>query len=199
MALEMARLILTRSPLQFTDQTEGQGAVIWNVDTSQVWESVLKQLLDSMDSASPLSDFKKEPALPPWVGLQKKEIDLVARTSSSMYVLDAKYKEKRSPSAAEQYQVFAYSLLAEDLRDKIRCGLLYATRGELTPLGETRKRSAGDDKEVDLIALAVPFPQRSALHNHESWQSWVRAQSSALGAFLLVEEDRPSRVVPRAT
>jgi 5-methylcytosine-specific restriction endonuclease McrBC regulatory subunit McrC len=141
-ALNMARMLLQKLPLKFTGQEDGQGAIIWYVDTSKVWEEILKQILTSSEQFKDIQISEQEEIKAPWEGLAKKNADLICRNISESaskvtYVLDAKYKDRSeskeppAPSASEQYQIFAYSHLVENVEDKVRCGLLYATSNNL--------------------------------------------------------------------
>ncbi|HCH63305.1 MAG TPA: hypothetical protein DFR83_10900 [Deltaproteobacteria bacterium] len=178
-ALHMARLLLQRLPLDFTAETEGQGALVWNVDTSKVWEGTLQQLLERGRG------WEVKPqatAPPPWKGLNAKKPDLLATHGRVFYILDAKYKDRtdgaHTPSASEQYQVFAYSHLAQgrEATHHTRGGLPYATRNTTltSSHGSTPwKRNPGPSATVDLVALAVPFPMPEKLRSDSDWTSWL--------------------------
>jgi len=188
-ALHMAKLLLQRLPLDFTAERQGQGALVWNVDTSKVWEGTLQQMLES-DASWKANAQHRVPA--PWAGLSAKKPDLVVHTKEATYILDAKYKDRSTgsltPPAGEQYQVFAYSHLAQREGKKTRCGLLYATCIESTPLrqaGAWARNPGAAERSVDLVAVGVPFPRPQQVESDLSWRAWVAKLGKELRTTLL--------------
>ena len=176
-ALRMARMLLQRNPLDFTSEVQGQGALVWQVDTSKVWEGTLQQLLGAGKDGWPAQEQKGVPA--PWGSLYPKNPDLLVRRDHCTYILDAKYKDRSgkapTPSAAEQYQIFAYSHLVEDQKPRVRCGLLYATSGNTVQCSTDWTRNP-ERTTVDLLAIAVPFPgstHTACLTDDQSWIDWL--------------------------
>ena len=82
-----------------------------------------------------------------------------------------------------------YSYLAENLRNSIRCGLIYSTKSDFKALGHWQ-RNVDDDQEVDLISLAVPFPQSKCLNSEVTWRQWIDEISTQLEPHLLLSNDR---------
>jgi hypothetical protein len=204
-ALHMARLILQDRPLEFTGQHDGAGALVWSVDTSKVWEGILRQMLARPHRAL----VKQGDLVQPWNGVSDRppQPDFRFTEPGRRWILDAKYKLREDvalqPTRDEKHQIFLYSHLpAEDERAAATpalCCLLYAhgpsvgTAGKDGPSASSDPILTGglwqraplwpsppDAPPVHLATFAVPFPQPEAWR--EAAQSEVGPSNSPLAS-----------------
>jgi len=120
-ALDMAKLLLQRLPLDLTSHTRGHGGLVWVVQTPKVWEGILEQALRARGwNPSPQ---KSVPRPSKELG-EESNVDLFAERDGVAYVLDAKYK-LGTPSKADQYQLFTYSHLVATDHTTRRAALVY--------------------------------------------------------------------------
>jgi len=178
LALRMARILLRQEPVDPHSHTEGEGALLWSVDTSKVWEGVIAQMLQAGGLGGELQ--KQMNLARPWDGLgggRPPHADLVTEHSDAelhrtRVILDAKYKlhdaSGQKPTMAEQYQLFAYCHLRpqKGLTDwppgGILAGLVYPAPEQTTPMPSVWKQrvSWGDrPRSGGLAALVGAVPE----------------------------------------
>lgn len=203
-ALHMARLLLEDQPLDFTGQKTGRGALIWSVDTSELWENVLHQMLSHTPD---IVVHEQQSLKPPWLGMAKKKPDLVFTRDARRWVLDAKYKDREKPPAPdrdEQYQLYVYSHLPPAQGEQpwpergLASGLIYASPQHTAvqhskvwprePLWSVPTASGMNKPTVFLATFTVPFPGDSQLESDASWRSWIAEQGEALEKSLTAVE-----------
>ncbi len=190
-ALDMARLLLQRLPLELTDHTRGQSGLVWVVQTPKVWEGILEQAL----RARGWEPHPQQPVPSPWVGLGGgSNVDLFVEREGVAYVLDAKYKLGK-PGKADQYQIFAYSHLVSTAHATRRAALLYPlppSRGDegsappAPPRTYARARSTdpgAPSGDVTLTIAHVPFPAPETL-TAQAWPAYLERTGGALTSAL---------------
>ena len=107
------QIIRNESEKQKEEQSE-KDSPWWHITapSSKLWELLLQKSLDSNP------EYKVETQAPlegPWEGAGQKNIDLCIQSlsgkNSGMFLVDAKYSERRStPSSGYQYQQFFYAV-----------------------------------------------------------------------------------------
>jgi hypothetical protein len=187
-AFSLASLVLQHDAGISTTSSHS-GAAEFFVDTSRAWECILREVLQRA-RVSDLMDLNRSGESPltvsrPWsqmsVAERSPRPDLLFRTDEGWWVIDAKYKRLNggSPSADDQYQLFAYSHLADPVI--ARLGLIYpqVTRGS------TRNgpylRSAQPDCSLWVEQLQFPTPSQVAT----SWRDYLDETANLVATDLL--------------
>ena len=176
-ALDLARHLLKEDDGLSSDAGESS-AFEMRLDTSRVWERVLIDLLE-MAQVSKLIDLNSQGPIPikfmrPWNGLgniiDSPRPDIIFQVSDKWWIFDAKYRRNNSgvPEMSEQYQMFAYSHLIENLNIK-ELALVYPTKSQSRkPLGPYGRN---DSNDIRLSIGYVPFPSVHDLFS--SWENYL--------------------------
>jgi 5-methylcytosine-specific restriction endonuclease McrBC regulatory subunit McrC len=176
-ALCLARHLLKEDDGLNSDAGESS-AFEMRLDTSRVWERVLIDLLE-MAQVSKLIDLNSQGPIPikfmrPWSGLgniiDSPRPDIIFQVSDKWWIFDAKYRRNNSgvPEMSEQYQMFAYSHLIENLNIR-DLALVYPTKSQSRkPLGPYARN---DSNDVQLSIGYIPFPSVHDLFS--SWETYL--------------------------
>lgn len=165
--LRDCRVLLTHTPPAPAegDRTDAPDFVMW-FDTARLWEMLLlRGLWEGERAARRGSDVPKDEKenWRPWLGLSQKVPDLIV--DDRRIVVDAKYRDcPRSPSSAEQYQMFAYSHIVGDVK---RAVLAYPANGACNARSWRRH-----DENVTLTAAELPFPSKEECLSDEAWRGY---------------------------
>ena len=138
-AVNLSKILLCNKPVLLESTVSGTGGHMWLVNTAKVWESILAQAIRTQDLSN--DDIVKThvKTKQSWTGRGgQPDADLVAKTNDCLYIFDAKYKisgrDNKSPTKAEEYQMFAYSHLLPAKKSSLRAniegihlGLVYPT------------------------------------------------------------------------
>jgi hypothetical protein len=180
--LDLARRILRAESVETGEATQEGSMTVWTVDTPKVWESILEQAFEAAGSGTEVSRPKMPP---PWIGLgEKRQVDLTVRVDKQTYLVDAKYKlGTPGSSTADQYQLFAYSLLH---------GVNYSKGGMLLPFNDEDRPAA--------TALVYPLlvEQGELPKDAEAWAERVRKarpESPFIREFLNTSGEHPKVVL----
>lgn len=176
--LSLARRLLDPRDGLTTTAPNTSAVELW-IDTARAWERVLFEVL-SRTAVHDLTDLNAggQSPLPierPWTNLgsvgDSPRPDLVLRVRDQWWILDAKYRRLTSgrPDMSDQYQMFAYSHLAQV--SPLRClALVYPTRkAKSRPLGPYVRAIQGD---AWLWVQSVRFP--TAFDVQCGWSSYLR-------------------------
>lgn len=179
-ALRLALAILReREPVAGPSGHRDVAAVELSVPTDKLWERVVHEALKRAGFADVL-DPRAQPAgmtEDPWLrmpkGYSRTAPDNVARLSTEVFVVDAKYKTPRenAPSRDDQYQMFAYSHLVRDQGRDVRAAVLVYP-GQSATKSWFRGRD-DSDRPVELYAVQVPFPLPDDLLNASTWSAYL--------------------------
>ena len=188
-ALSLASLVLEPDAGVTTDSS-GSGTTELVIDTSRAWECILRDVLQRA-KVSELVDLNRGDESPlsvarPWSQMSVAERpprpDLLFRTDDGWWVVDAKYKRLNggNPSTDDQYQVFAYSHLAQPLI--ARLGLVYpqAERGSLSRGPYARSIQA--DCSLWVQQLQFPTHQEVVV----GWRNYLDQSAMLISSGLLV-------------
>jgi len=187
-ALQLARAILRDESVRPVASDDGVVAQHWWLNTSKLWECILKQVCERAGWTVTTPDVNATAReWSPWVELgHTKRPDLLLDGPRSVdkpkqrrhVVADAKYKllHNKVLSAGDQYQLFAYSHLA-------RWGVNQPTEAAVLYPGPQKSRSwarAPDGLLLHLIGL--PFPRHDQL-DPGAWEDYIKGSKSHLAAL----------------
>jgi 5-methylcytosine-specific restriction endonuclease McrBC regulatory subunit McrC len=188
-ALRLSLTLLSDQELLATrSQARDFQAVELSVETDKVWEWVVKAALRRtvFDHVLPQGPRQRGWVVDPWVShpLQVSTTtrpDNIAIQSSSIFVVDAKYKIAVTPSRDDQYQMFAYSHLVRGSGRKVQAAVLVYPGHDRT-MQWRRGRDAGTP--VRLFSVYLPFPGPRDLLSHDAWEGYLRGIGSRLESQL---------------
>lgn len=195
--LRQSRAILLRAPPGPEQGQAGDtGAFAWSVDTAEIWEGLLEDSLQSVLSRDDLMATQAGSASEtlgmrcpsPWAGIgqTRKRPDLQLRRGSDRWVIDAKYKLPNSAGLQglgmdDQYQLYAYSLLAHDAR----CTHAAVVRPRLAnvsgwkPTSRVLRTAPGGVPPLELHDIRLPFPSPAASTDDHQWAEALAAMRVA--------------------
>lgn len=184
--LALARQILRSEPPRTGAAAAGGKAVQWWFDTAKLWEQVVEQVVcaagwEVQAQGGAYGDGTK---LVLWEGLGgAKRPDMVAwRTDADgavdSRVIDAKYKivDEDRVTASDQYQIFAYSLLAKvpptPAKPPTGAALVYPRHAH-DKLPQHKFAMRGDASRVLLEILSLQYPTADDVSTASSWKAYV--------------------------
>ena len=187
-ALDLARRILRAESLQTGGQKEPESSWVFKVQTPRVWEMIVRQAIERTNGSRgiTLEQYNMEP---PWEGHgnRGRRADLVHvkikddNSGINAFLFDAKYGSKKKSNIANQYKMFAYSLLQKP--KPIRVFHVYCSPAGTTPavpeeymrtrLNIEDNHSGLSASECRLIDLSVSFPSQEQVGNGEEWRLYV--------------------------
>lgn len=211
--LKLAKQILRTEPPRIAAAGAGSHGLQWWVDTSKLWERVVEAGLNGAGWGIERQggDDDNQNKLDVWVGGlgRAKRPDAVAWHPSSkpdrFAIIDAKYKLGGAVSAADQYQIFCYSLLGKppstssniDFADISGqpcdlVALVYPFDNAATRQSGSYARApivgatSGDQRAV-LCRIPMSFPGPEQL-DLEGWQQYVEQAAQKLDKALSAPE-----------
>lgn len=195
-SLNLSKILLRNKPVFIDDSVSGSGGYMWMVSTATVWESILEQSLETQWKGHIHTHVKNHPS---WDGRgSQPDSDLVAKFDRCLFIFDAKYKmngrNEKTPTKAEEYQMFAYSHLLPAHKNKsflrsdidgIHLGLVYPT---FTPQSypknrytentqNTFRRGSYDhhsDAHCTLSIYYIAFPSTDDVVNLKKWNEKMK-------------------------
>jgi hypothetical protein len=177
-SLALTRQILNREPPKMqSQQTGAMDALVWWVNTDNLWEEILEQGLRTV--ADNLEVKSKGEGLLVWEGIgDRKSPDFVAEIGGKRWVLDAKYKPQTQPEAPDQYQIFAYSHLAKISGQPVNAAaLLFPGTAPAHPQKTYSRYPIEPETDgLSLHLMHLPFPHREEL---PKWSEYVYRLSAA--------------------
>ncbi len=180
--LDLAKRILRAESVETGYATQEGSMTVWTVDTAKVWESILEQAFEAAGNGTSVS---RPTMKPPWIELgNPRQVDLTVTCGEKTYLVDAKYKlGTPGSSTADQYQLFAYSLLH---------GVNYSKDKELLPIN--------DEDRPDAVALVYPVPIKNGdvPNDADDWSKRVKsahAKSPFTREFLNTPGEHPKVVL----
>jgi hypothetical protein len=177
--LDLAKRILRAESVETGYATQEGSMTVWTVDTAKVWEKVLERAFQ----AAGVTVSTQQGMNPPWQGLgAERRPDLTVTHEDKTYLLDAKYKlGTPGSSTADQYQMFAYSLISKVPPDAV--ALVYPSVGEdaVRAYGMPRSRQTTNlpiDPTASFVnpslhLLTAPFPRPETVRNEMSWTTYL--------------------------
>jgi hypothetical protein len=179
--LDLAKRILRAESVETGYATQEGSMTVWTVDTPKVWECILEK---AFGTYAGLKVDNQQGMQPPWKGLGSlRRPDITLQTSDNKTLLvDAKYKlGTPGSSTADQYQMFAYSLINEVRPDAV--ALVYPSVGEesVKAYGLRRARQTTNlpvDPTVSFVTpslhlLSAPFPRPETVRDELSWTTYL--------------------------
>ncbi len=199
--LDLARRILRAESVETGEATQEGSMTVWTVDTPKVWESILEQAFEAAGVAVSTQQGMK----PPWQGLgSERRPDLTVRLPEvGTVIVDAKYKlGTPGSSTADQYQLFAYSLINKVRPDAV--ALVYPlsmTNGDSpndsaywsariashpkSPFTRESLNAPGEHPKVVLHLLQAPFPPPKTVRDEAEWGDYLEGIGAGLVEVLL--------------
>lgn len=194
-----ATILRQRSPRRDSGDGDEGGTLVWVVNTARLWERLVEESLARFIGQRGTVYFKGKKrgqniedlkCQSPWkgVGNKSKDPDLFVALDTVCWVLDAKYKELEGLSGLssdDQYQLFAYSLLAkvgERLPEHaavVRPEFGKASASEAGSHFVKRNFQSNELSSVVLHDIQLPFPARSAAMNDLNWADTQQALDAA--------------------
>jgi len=162
---------------------------VWTVDTSKVWESLLQQALGRIPGVR----VSRHNMRPPWQTLGRaRQVDITLQHSAGTILIDAKYKlHVPGSSTADQYQLFAYSLLHKPAPNAV--AMIYPQMLQADDEPSVRDATSGPllvEKSGDhprapitccdtpaacpLYLLQVGFPTRRMAQSESAWSTYLK-------------------------
>jgi hypothetical protein len=197
--LELARRILRAESVETGEATREGSMTVWTVDTAKVWEKVLERAFQ----AAGVTVSTQQGMNPPWQGLgAERRPDLTVTHEDQTYLLDAKYKlGTPGSSTADQYQMFAYSLINEVRPDAVALvypvpeGVALAKQHGTSFERETTNLEAAGKRATlpKLLLLQAPFPAPSQAQEEGEWQKYLISVGTRL-KIALEQASTPPRV-----
>ena len=198
--LDLARRILRAESVETGEATQEGSMTVWTVDTPKVWESILEQAFRKVDG---VTVDTQQGMQPPWQGLgAERRPDLTVTHENKTYLVDAKYKlGTPGSSTADQYQLFAYSLVQP--QQPAGLALVYPLP-EGAPLAKqhgtsferesTNLETAGKGvSQPTLSLLQAPFPAPGQAQDEGEWQKYLISVGTRL-KIALEQASTPPRV-----
>lgn len=201
--LDLARRILRAESVETGEATQEGSMTVWTVDTAKVWESILEQAFEAAPSEQHRVRVSRPTMPPPWIGLgDKRQVDLTVRLGNDTYLVDAKYKlGTPGSSTADQYQLFAYSLVNAEPPTAV--ALVYPlpmTNGDSpkdsdswsariashpkSPFTRESLNAPGEHPKVVLHLLQAPFASPEVLGNERHWKVYLEGVGKGLAQEL---------------
>jgi hypothetical protein len=187
--LDLAKRILRAESVDTGAADADGGATTWSIEMPALWERVLTQSLNRQ----PDCKATEQAEVPqPWVGMgAARRADIALLHRGQPYLLDAKYKDgSKGASPADQYQIFAYSLLRDPAPRAVALVYPLATSDAVAPkrfARHTPLNTGGPQTAVLLHLLSVPFPSRSELSDDSTWHDYLDRTGAVLVRDLGVE------------
>ena len=198
--LDLAKRILRAESVETGYATQEGSMTVWTVDTPKVWESILEQAFRTVDG---VTVDTQQGMQPPWQGLgAERRPDLTVNHEDKTYLLDAKYKlGTPGSSTADQYQLFAYSLINEVRPDAVALvypvpeGVALAKQHGTSFERETTNLEAAGKRATlpKLLLLQAPFPAPSQAQEEGEWQKYLSSVGTRL-KNALEQASTPPRV-----
>lgn len=174
-AVSLATLVLLPASGVST-RSAGGGSAEFLVETSRSWECILRDALSGV-GVSDLTDLNRGDQSPlslsrPWSSMQVVERqprpDLLFRTAAGWWVMDAKYKRLGAgmPSIEDQYQVFAYSHLAQPVVPSLALAYPQSERGLVRKGPYFRSIEPSCSLWVDQIQFPTPYDVVTRWHEY---------------------------------
>lgn len=217
--LTLAKQILQNEPILPTpNRTLHQDAWCWDVDMSNVWESILVQGFQRCQDVNvthydhwyinrhlPNTVYTKEihaPFTKQKQSNRRPDILLTQQTTTTSinWIVDAKYSYfKQVPKNArrnDQNQMFGYTYLIKDTNKPWghQLALIYTT-DQMYPVNKTNKSQIegawhiGWSSKPFLHQTLVPFPSVQQVDCQQSWHQYINHISTQLHQFLHSEQD----------
>jgi hypothetical protein len=193
--LDLARRILRAESVETGEATQEGSMTVWTVDTAKVWESILEQAFRKVDG---VTVDTQQGMQPPWQGLgAERRPDLTVTHENKTYLVDAKYKlGTPGSSTADQYQLFAYSLINGEPPTAVALVYPSATETCVTAHGKPRVREATNlergqpvqadpPKPVSLHLITAPFPPPETACDEDAWRRFLAGVGAGLVEVLL--------------
>jgi 5-methylcytosine-specific restriction endonuclease McrBC regulatory subunit McrC len=188
-ALQVARAILRDETVRPVASEAGVVAQHWWLDTSKLWEAILRQALG--EQVKQAASDAGAPRKTPWADLgNTKQPDLILELEGGRCVVaDAKYKRlaNASLSAADQYQIFTYSHITWLDQPPTEAWILYPCPPEayLPPQKEDAHarypHAEARTEGFKLWIKPVPFPTRKQL-DPPAWDAYINKAREAIKA-----------------
>ena len=188
--LDLARRILRAESVETGEATQEGSMTVWTVDTPKVWESILEHAFEA--AGVPVST--QQGMNPPWRGLgSKRRPDLTITHKDGTYLLDAKYKLGTPGSnTADQYQLFAYSLVNAEPPTAVALVYPSATETCVTAHGNPRSRQETNlpldpskpHKSPSLHLITARFPGPETARDAQMWRDYLSGVGEGLVGVL---------------
>ena len=182
--LDLARRILRAESVETGEATQEGSMTVWTVDTPKVWEQVLESAFKLVFSAKGRVHVSRPTMPPPWIGLgSERQVDLTVKVDKQTYLVDAKYKlGTPGSSTADQYQLFAYSLINADQPDAVALVYPSATEPGVKEHGIPRPRQetnlplnpSKSHKNPSLHLITARFPGPETARDAEVWGRYLK-------------------------
>jgi hypothetical protein len=187
--LDLAKRILRAESVDTGAADADGGATTWSIEMPALWERVLTQALNRQPKCKAT---EQAAVIQPWQELGgARRADIELKHDGNSCLLDAKYKEaKNGASPADQYQIFAYSLLRTPAPRAVALVYPLATAEAVAPkrfVRHTPLNTGGSETKVFLHLLSVPFPSRSELSDDSTWHDYLDRTGAVLVRDLGVE------------
>ena len=178
--LDLARRILRAESTDTGAADSEGGATIWSIEMPALWERLLTQALNRQPDCRAMEQAE---VLQPWVGMgASRRADIVLEHRGKPYLLDAKYKDgSKGASPADQYQIFAYSLLRRPA--PVAVALVYPLPAGSRPsprfdasFARAITNLETNDTEIarpDLHLLQLPFPSQTVVRDEFLWKDYL--------------------------
>jgi hypothetical protein len=188
-ALHLARAILRDEAVRPLASDDGVVAQHWWLNTSKLWEGILEQICKK---AGWKVSAPAENSCVLWDKLgNKKKPDLLLENDGQRIVADAKYKllNGGALSAADQYQLFAYSHTAswDDAAPATAATVLYPCDQPSEPRAFARH----GELRFNLHLIGVPFPTKGELEPKD-WTTYIEKAAMALKPLNPIANPAPS-------
>ena len=198
--LDLARRILRAESVETGEATREGSMTVWTVDTAKVWESILEQAFQ----AAGVTVSTQQGMNPPWQGLgSERRPDLTVRLPEvGTVIVDAKYKlGTPGSSTADQYQMFAYSLINSEPPTAVALvypvpeGVALAKQHGTSFERETTNLEAASKRATlpKLLLLQAPFPAPNQAQEEGEWQKYLSSVGTSLKSAL-EQASTPPRV-----
>ncbi|WP_432834115.1 5-methylcytosine restriction system specificity protein McrC [Dactylosporangium sp. CA-092794] len=180
-ALRLALAILASTEL--TPDHSGRpnaDAVELSIPTDKLWEEIVHRVLTRSRFTQVIaqSELPVDLVADPWVDDPPKPSesrpDNVAWQDNAIWIADAKYKTlaaSKPPDRGDQYQMFSYTHLLEDVDGTVaRALLVYPGEGNIR---SWRRGRDGIQAPVRLATVRIPFPQPPDAQTPAAWDNYL--------------------------
>jgi 5-methylcytosine-specific restriction endonuclease McrBC regulatory subunit McrC len=202
-ALDLALAILAATEFLPPGAAGRQRTIEIRLNTNDMWESVLRQALQSAAKTGPIVLHTRVDQHVPaaWIpvggapGARAANPDylVTTKTPERLWCLDAKYKildHRSPPSDDDRYQMYAYTHLSTAPGSPVpfvtHSGLLYPSPADITPPVAKVRYDRGGDRvpTIPLYVKRLSFPKPSDVRSDTNWRVYLAETSGQLVAFL---------------